>query len=390
MTARTRLLVLLVTAPVVGFAVIGGFLGKAMAREGTYQHLRVFEDVVSLIMSNYVENVDVDRVMTGAMRGLAEGLDPESAYLTPAEVRSLEKGDKLPAGDTGLDLTRQYYLRVIAARPGSPADRAGLRPGDFIRAIDNKPTREMSVFEGMRLLRGAPGSKVTVTVIRGNAAEPHVVEIERTVLPAAEVTGKLLPDGVGYLRVPEFGPTTPAQIGTRVAELMRGGATRLAIDVRDAARGDLETGIAAARLFVPSGTLAFRQSRTTPKEPIEAAAGDGRVTAPTVVLVDEGTSGASELFAAALAGNKRAQIVGEHTRGRATVQKLVTLPDNSGLWLSTTWYLVPAGSPLEEKGLTPDVEVDEPDLEFGAAPPANDAILEKAVTVLKTPAADKH
>ncbi len=390
MTARTRLFVLFVTAPVVGFAVIGGFLGKAMAREGTYPHLRVFEDVVSLIVSNYVEDVNVDRVMTGAMRGLAEGLDPESAYLTPAEVRSVERGDKLPAGDTGLDLTRQYYLRVIAAREGSPADRAGLRPGDFIRAIDNKPTREMSVFEGTRLLRGAPGSKVTLTVIRGNAAEPHVVEIERAVLGPAEVSGKLLPGGVGYVQVPEFDANTAQQMRSKVDELARQGATRFAIDLRDAARGDLETGLAAARLFVPSGTLAFRQSRTNPKEPIQAAAGDGGVKAPVVVLIDEGTSGAAELFAAALAGNKRAELVGEHTRGRATTQKLVKLPDNSGLWLSTIWYLVPAGTPLEEKGLTPDVEADEPDLDFGAPPPATDVILDKAVSVLNQPAPAGH
>src|SRR5207237_5877300 len=129
--------------------------------------------------SNYVENADIDKVMKGAMHGLADSLDPDSAYLTAAQVKQVESGAALPAGGVGLELTRQYYLRVIAARDNSPAAKAGLRTGDYIRAINDKPTREMSVWEGMRALRGAPGTKVSVTVIRGNAADPHVVELTR-------------------------------------------------------------------------------------------------------------------------------------------------------------------------------------------------------------------
>src|SRR5512133_2698676 len=200
MTARTRLIVLLVTAPVIAFALVGGVLGKALTREETYQHLRVFEDVVSLISSNYVEEADMNRVMRGAMRGLAEGLDPDSAYLSTDEVKLVEKGDKGAAGETGLELTRNYYLRVIAARDLSPAAKAGLQPGDFIRAIGGKSTREMSVFEGMRGLRGAPGSKVTLLVIRGNAADPHTVDLVREPVTAADVTSRPQ-DKAGYIRI---------------------------------------------------------------------------------------------------------------------------------------------------------------------------------------------
>ena len=120
MKARTRLIVLFVTAPVIAFALVGGVLGKSLVREETYQHLRVFEDVVDLISRNYVEKADMSRVMRGAMRGLAEGLDADSAYIPADEVKPLEAGDKRPAGETGLELTRNYYLRVIAARDGSP------------------------------------------------------------------------------------------------------------------------------------------------------------------------------------------------------------------------------------------------------------------------------
>src|SRR5687767_8213970 len=124
--SKRRLFVLAVSTPIIAFAVIGGFLGQAMTRDDTYQHLRVFEDVVNLVLNNYVEEVDVNRTMRGAMTGLADGLDPDSAYLTPQLVRSLEANDSVGMADVGLDLTRQYYLRVVSARDGSPAAKAGI------------------------------------------------------------------------------------------------------------------------------------------------------------------------------------------------------------------------------------------------------------------------
>jgi carboxyl-terminal processing protease len=132
-----------VSAPIIAFAIVGGFLGKVMARETTYPHLKVYNDVLDLITSSYVDEVNVDKVMNGAMRGLADSLDADSAYLTVDEAKQAESGAPLPAGDVGLELTRQYYLRVIAAREGSPAAKAGLRTGDYVRMIDDKPTREL-------------------------------------------------------------------------------------------------------------------------------------------------------------------------------------------------------------------------------------------------------
>src|SRR5918993_5293316 len=200
MTTKTRISVLLLCTPLVAFVLVGGLMGKeAASSDQEFQHLRVFQEVVSLVMNNYVEEVKVDRVMEGAMRGLADGLDPDSAYLTPKQVRAVEAGDAQPDGEIGLELTRQYYLRVIAARDGSPAAKAGLQTGDYVRAIDGKPTRDMSVFEGARLLRGQPGSKVTLTVIRGNAAEPRQIDLIREKTPGAVVTGKMLAPDLGYL-----------------------------------------------------------------------------------------------------------------------------------------------------------------------------------------------
>jgi carboxyl-terminal processing protease len=379
MSSRTRLIVLSVSAPVIIFAIVGGFLGKVMAREESYQNLRIFDDVTQLITSNYVEPVNVDKVMNGAMRGLADALDPDSAFLSPQEVKQAEAAAPLPAGDVGLDLTRQYYLRVVAARDGSPAAKAGLRTGDFIRMIDNQPTRDISVWEGMRALRGAPGTSVKLTVIRGNAVDPHVVELTREVLTAPEVTSRMAAPGVGYLRVAAFGSKVVDQAKGRIGELTKNGAAHLVVDVRRTSGGSPDAGIGLARLFVAKGTLSIRESRNGPRETIDAAEGDGSLKMPVTVLIDAGTSGAAELFAAALAGNDRAELIGERTIGRAASQKLIKLPDGSGLWLSTTKYLTPAGNPLHEKGLEPSVAVEEPDVEFGQPTPASDPVLEKAL-----------
>src|SRR3954468_7885877 len=212
MSSRTRVLVMSISAPVIAFAIVGGFLGRVMAREDTYQHLKIFDDVVNLISSNYVEDADLDKVMNGAMHGLADGLDPDSAYLTAAQVKQVESGAPLAPAGVGLELTRQYYLRVIAARDNSPAAKAGLRTGDYIRAINQMPTRDLSVWEGIRALRGTPGTKVSITVIRGNANDPHVVELTRETEPASVVTGRMAGSGVGYVRVAAIGAETAGQV----------------------------------------------------------------------------------------------------------------------------------------------------------------------------------
>ncbi len=387
MKIRGRVLVLAVSMAVIAFAVVGGFMSNALARQDSYQYLRTFEDVVSLILNNYVEDVNIDKVMHGAMHGLADGLDPDSAYLDAAQVKVFEKGDLGGSGQTGVELTRQYYLRVIAARDGSPAAKAGLLPGDYIRAIDGQSTRDTTVYEGQRLLRGKPGTKVHLTVLRGSAAEPHELDLVREELPAIAVKSRIAAPGVGYLRIAEFGKSTLDQIKSEVTSLGKAGAKNLIIDVRGTAFGDVDSGLAASRLFVKSGVLAYRQDRGREKEAISAAAGDGTITMTAAVLTDNGTSSGAEAFAAALAGNKRAQLIGERTLGRAARQKIVRLPDGSALVLTHLIYLTPAGAAIHEKGLTPDVAVEQPDIDFGQPAPAKDATLDKAIESLTVKAA---
>ncbi len=383
MTSKTRLIVLLVSTPIIVLVLLGGFLNRVLAdQESAYQHLRVFEEVVSLVMSNYVEPVKNEQIMRGALQGLAEGLDADSAWLTPAQVAIVSKAQVPAKGTVGLELTRQYYLRVIAARDGSPAAKAGLATGDYVRAINGAPTREMSVWAGDQALRGAPGSKVTLTVLRGNAAEPHEVTLVREEAPAATVTGGLARPGVGLIRVAAFNDRTANELRQQAISLRKQGAWHLIVDLRRTAEGTPALGFASARLFVTTGTLGAREGRTVPKQVTATSAGDGIITLPVTLLADNGTSQAAEVFAAALKGNKRATIVGERTLGRAASQELVKLPDGSGLWLSTARFSTPDGTSIHEKGLTPDTAVAEPDLEFGATAGTSDPILDKALELL--------
>jgi len=378
MTSRTRWVVLLITTPLVAFVIVGGLLGQAVAKEGSYQHLRIFEDVLSLIFGSYVEEAKVDKVMDGAMRGLAEGLDAESAYLTPAEVKLMERNAVPSPGATGVELTRQYYLRVVSARDGSPAARAGIRTGDSVRAIDGQPTRNLSALEGARLLRGPVGSKVTLTILRDSLADPHEVVIVREAEAAGDVTGRLQGTGVGYIRVSAFTAGAAGHLQSQIATLAKGGATRFVIDLRGTAVGAIDEGIKAARLFVPTGQLATLEARGEGNTTHRAQKGDGAITQPIVLLSTAGTSGAAEVFAAALIDNKRATLVGERTLGRAGLQKLVKLPDGSGIWMTYARYLSPGGVFIHGTGLTPSVEVEEPDVEFGDAP-KSDPILDKGL-----------
>ena len=390
MTFKTRLSVLLLSTPMLAFVLIGGLMGDVSAgtQDAKIRNLRVFDEVISLVMSNYVEEVKVDKAMEGALRGLADGLDPDSAYLTPAQVKDVESPGKRPSGDVGIELTRQYYLRVIAARDGSPAAKAGLQTGDYVRAIDGKATRDMSVFEGMAMLRGTPGSKVTLTVIRGNAAEPQELTLVREASQVPAVTSRMAGDGVGYIRIPAFDPAVPAAVRTQASELAKAGAKALIVDVRRTAQGDVPHGIATARLFVKSGTLtslAKREAKDTPgpRETFDAQSGDGSIELPLRVLVSAGTSGAAEVFAAALQGNKRADLVGEHTIGRAAEQRLVKLPEGRALWLTYARYVTPTGESIHGTGLKPDVPADEPDVEFGAPLPTADPVLAAALENIK-------
>lgn len=383
--ARQTRFVFLLSIPLVVIVGVGGAIGTPRAAEQQQsKHLPVFEDVLRLVLMAYVEDVNIDRVMDGAMRGLTEGLDSSSAFLQPDEVRALETGGQAPAGDLGLTVMRQFYLRVLGVRDGSPAARAGIQTGDYIRQIDATPTRDMSAFTGMRLLRGTPNSKVSLTVIRGNALDPHVFDLVREV-PSGDAVKTSMVDGVARVRIVSFGPNTATALASAFAQLEKSKTPAAVIDLRGVADGSPEDGVKAAKLFVKTGTIAVRQVRRG--EPIRttAAEGDGAVTMPIVLLTSLGTSNAAEVFAAALSGNGRAELVGEPTAGMAAIQRLVKLPRGYGLWLTQERYMtVDGANPLHERGLQPEVVASNPPVGFDELPPTTDAALTKAVERAKS------
>ena len=369
--------------PILTFALLGGYLRNTLAQEDVYRHLQIFEDVVTLIAENYVEVVEYDELMQGAMRGLSAGLDGKSSYLTRQEVMLFEQGIPLLDGQTGLTLTKEYYPRVVAARNGSPGEIAGLMPGDYIRNINGESTRNISLLSATRLLRGEPRSKVSLTILRGNAMEPHTVELTFTIAEAPELLTKMVSPRVGYLRIPTFEQINPSEVASTIDTLMMSGTENLIIDLRETAEGALKTGYDFAELFVPAGIISIRESRGESREVISVDKDGKYLTLRLVILINSGTSGPAELFAAALATNQRATLIGTQSQGQAADQRLVKLPDGSGLWLSWTHYLTPDGEPIHGHGLEPTIIAEEPFVEFGSNPPDDDQGLAKALDYLE-------
>ena len=383
MGRKTRTVILVATIPIVAFTIVGGFLGRAVAREDAYRHLRIFEDVVAQISSKYVEEVDLDAVMKGALRGLADGLDSESTFLTADDVARIESGGSLPAGALGVEVAGQYYVQVIGVTDGTPADRAGIRPGDYIRAIDGQTTRLVSGIAGERLLRGEPGSTVTLSLLRGTTQEPYDIELTREQLEVPSISHRVVDGDVGYIRIPAFGTNVADQLASASEQLRGAGATRLLIDVRSTAGGEFEAGIDAARLFVASGTLLRKTEQGDVETMIEANAGDAAITTPVTLLTNFGTAQAAELFVAALRGTERADTVGQRTAGRASQQRLVRLPDGTGIWLSWARYVQASGDAIHRSGISPTVEVDVPRVELGEPAPPDDPIFDRGLEHVK-------
>ena len=383
MRARTRLVILLATAPLAAFTLVGGWLDGVVAREDAYRHLRIFEDVVSLISENYVEDADLDEVMDGALAGLAGGLDADSTFLSAESVARLESGAEAGPAGIGVETVARYYTQIVGVRDGSPAAGAGLRPGDYIRAIDDEPTRRLSGVDAVARLRGEPGTSVRLSLLRGNTSEPYDIELLREAPSGPDVSHRMLAAGIGYVRVAALGAGAAGAIGQAAAALAAEGAEQLVIDIRNCAGGSFDEGIAAARLFVGEGTLLQREETGGVQTPIAATAGGSAIDTPVLLLTNYGTAAGAELFAAGLTGAGRAESVGQRTAGRVSLQKLIPLPDGSGLWLSWARYLHASGEALHRTGVEPDVAVELPSVELGEPWPPGDPILDRALEHLQ-------
>jgi carboxyl-terminal processing protease len=385
MSPRSRLLVALVSTALIAYIAVGSLLGRVLS-DSSYGQLSIFNEVVRLVIDSYVEPVNLDRAMAGARQGMADALDGDSAYLDPDELRQYQQPPKEGEADVGLVLTRRFaFVMVVAPRPGSPAEKAELRPGDLVKSIDDRHTRQMPAVVAERLLRGAPGSSVRLGILRAGADPFDVTLVRERIVPAAP-TGRLLGDGVGYLKVADFTPTTAEDLRTQVEALERGGASRFVLDLRRAAWGTPAEAAKVAELFLHGGPVAKLLGRRQTEQVLQADATKQAWSGPLVALVGNGTAGPGEIVAGALSDSDRAQLVGERTFGRAGVTQTVPLPEGA-LLLTTAKYVSPKGVAIHGEGLKPTVPVEESteeDEDLPADTPRPDRALDKALELLKT------
>jgi carboxyl-terminal processing protease len=383
MSHRARLLLALVSTGLIGYIAVGSLLARVLG-DTSYGQLAIFNEVVRMVIDSYVEPVNVDRAMAGARLGMADALDGDSAYLDAEQFRLYQQPPKEPDAEVGLVLTRRFsFVMVVVARPGSPAEKAGLRSGDILKSIDDRHTRPMPAVVADRLLRGAPGSSVKLGILRAGTDPFDVTVVRERVLPVAP-SGKMLEGGTGYVQVSDFGPNVADDVRARVEDLEREGASRLVLDLRSAAWGAPADGAKVAELFLQGGPVAKRVGRRIDEELLQAEPSHNVWSGPLVALVGNGTAGPGEIVAAALADAGRAKLVGERTFGRAAESKAVPLPEG-GLVLTVAKYMSPKGTAIHGEGLTPSVPVaaqrdEDEDLPEGTTPP--DRILEKGMEVV--------
>ena len=387
MSPRGRLVVALVSTLLVAYVAVGSLLGRVFG-DTTYGQLAVFNEVVRLVLDAYVEPVNIDRAMMGARMGLTDALDGDSAYLDADELRAYQQPAKEGEAEVGVVLTRRFsFLMVAATRAGSPAAKAGVKPGDIIKTIDGRHSRSLSPPSGQRLLRGEPGSIVKLTLLRAGS-DPIDLSVVRERLVAVAPERRMLADATGYIKLAEFTPRAAEEVKSEIDALRRAGAHALVLDLRGSGAGAPADGVKIAELFLKGGPVGKLTGTREDEQVFTADPARSAWDRPLAVLVDTGTGGAAEVVTSALLDAGRGPIVGEHTFGRAGVQKIVPLTEG-GLLLTVAKYVSPKGTAIHGKGIEPTVEVDVPDRDEDEAAPAGDPILDKALEVLKNPPAAK-
>jgi len=327
--------------------------------EKTFPRIKLFSEALSEIQKKYVEEKDSKELIYGAIRGMMNTLDPHSAFLSPEEFKELEIETTGIFSGIGIEITiKDGLLTVVSPIEGTPADKAGLLPGDRILQIDEKSTKNMTMNEAVRLIRGTKGTKVNLTIIHEGAKEPVKYSIVREVIPIKSVKSKMLEEGYGYVRISTFQEKTDddLRVALKKLESAKGGLKGLVLDLRNDPGGLLNEAVKVADEFLDSGLIVYTQGRIKEQNlKFYAHPNKAPRTYPLVVLVNEGSASASEIVAGALQDQKRAVILGTQTFGKGSVQTIISLEDNSGLKLTTARYFTPNGRSIQAKGITPDI-----------------------------------
>jgi len=340
--------------------------------------LRQFTDVFGAIKANYVEPVEDKKLITEAISGMLSGLDPHSAYLDADAFRELQVGTQGEFGGLGIEVgTEDGFVKVVSPIEDTPAARAGVKAGDLIIKIDEKPTKGMSLSEAVKLMRGKPKTKIVLTISRKGEAQPLVIPIVRDVIRVQSVKSKMVEPGYAWVRITQFQEHTVENLARHIERLWQQGPVKgFVLDLRNDPGGLLHGAVGVSAAFLPPRTLvvstdgrtedASRKYYASPEDYLRGTRDDvlqrlpaAIRTVPMVVLVNGGSASASEIVAGALQDHKRAVVIGTQTFGKGSVQSILPLSNTTAIKLTTARYYTPSGRSIQAKGITPDYLVEE-------------------------------
>jgi carboxyl-terminal processing protease len=375
----------------------GTSVSKGVDRSATYEQLKLFTDVLSIIQNQYVDETEPREVIYGAVRGMLRSLDPHSSFMDPESYREMQVETSGSFGGLGIEITvRDDVLTVVAPIDGTPAWRAGIQPGDRIVKIEGLATKDMSLADAVKKMRGPKGTKVTITVMRDGTREPFDVGLVREVIQVQSIKALELEPGIGYIRIRQFQERTAPDLVAAVEKFDKGGKLAgLIVDVRYNPGGLLSAAVEVSEEFLGDGKLiVYTEGRVRNQNMRFTAHAKRAITdVPLVVLVNQGSASASEIVAGAIQDHGRGVVIGQQTFGKGSVQTIIPLADGSGLRLTTARYFTPKGRSIHGKGITPDIVIDPPKDEATAKPGApplseaeqmkRDVQLQRAIEILK-------
>ncbi|HSB60757.1 MAG TPA: S41 family peptidase [Vicinamibacteria bacterium] len=344
---------------------LGGTVASKVAEsDRTYKELGLFTEVLSIVQNQYVEEVPPKELMYNAIKGTLRGLDAHSSFLDPESYREMQVETSGSFGGLGIEITlKDDILTVVAPIEGTPAYRAGLATGDRIIKIDGLSTKDMQLPDAVKRMRGKPGSKIVITIVREGLPEPKDVEIIREQIRVHSVRAHDLGGGIAYVKLRQFQEQTPADLAAALEKFAKAGAMKaLILDLRNNPGGLLTAAVEVTEEFIDEGKLVvYTEGRVRNQNMrFTAHAKKSYANLPMVILVNQGSASASEIVSGALQDWGRAILVGTQTFGKGSVQTIIPLSDGSGLRLTTAKYFTPKGRQIHGKGITPDIVVEAP------------------------------
>ncbi|RMG55783.1 MAG: S41 family peptidase [Gammaproteobacteria bacterium] len=368
MNRRTPIGIGLLAGLLLGLGLTTGmtvFADKKAAATGSslpLEELRTFTDVYVRIKNDYVEPVTDKKLLEEAIRGMLAGLDPHSAYLDPEEFKELQIGTTGEFGGLGIEVGMEDgFVKVIAPIDDTPAQRAGIKAGDLIVRIDDKPVKGMTLNEAVKLMRGKKGTPITLTIVREGEEKPLKITIVRDIIRVKSVKSRLLDDGFGYVRITSFQSKTTANLIDAIEKLEKknkGPLKGLILDLRNNPGGVLTSAVGVSDAFLDSGLIVYTEGRVADSQlRYEATRGDILKGRPMVVLVNGGSASASEIVSGALQDHHRALILGTRTFGKGSVQTILPLKNGAAIKLTTARYYTPSGRSIQAEGIEPDIEL---------------------------------